>query len=50
MKRSSAVDTASIWADARKHLTLINVYRETEASRGIKMSLIEKAGVILLPV
>ena len=28
MKRSFAVDAAAIWANARKHLTLINVCRE----------------------
>jgi hypothetical protein len=51
VERAFAVDTASIWTDARKHLAFINVCRgENAVSRKVKMSQIEKAGVASFPV
>lgn len=34
MKRSFAIDTASIWANARKYFTLVNVCREMKWAEG----------------
>lgn len=34
MKRSFAIDAASIWTNARKYLTLVNVCREMKQAEG----------------